>query len=125
MSAEQISETGFDRKARELHAAAIANVSAATVAQLQQRRRQVSAGERRPTPGILKPLAWTGAFALLAVAVVVPMAHRLPATTPPLASVPAPVKAFGGDDTVVATLEEDPGLYLWLASSDAITLASE
>lgn len=119
----------FDSKARQAHAAAVANVSAATQAQLHQRRRRALAGEPAArNRGMVKPLAWTGAFALLALAIALPVAMRLPnAPTPATApvAVTAPVTATTGDDSTIATLDEDPDLYVWLASSDAIALASE
>lgn len=127
----------FDRKARQLHVAALAHVSAATQAQLHQRRRAARAGNRDAAAHrMVRPLVWTGALALLAIAIVLPLAMQLPdapanapsaiasstvATTAPSRT----LNASDSDDNSLATLEEDPRLYVWLASSDAIALASE
>lgn len=124
-----LDDTAFDRKARQLHAASIAHVSAATQAQLRQRRRAALAGSRGVAAHrMVRPLAWTGALALLAVAIVLPLALQppeAPVEAPStIAATPSPT-ATVADDGTIATLEEDPQLYVWLASSDAIALASE
>lgn len=119
-------------RARELHASAVANVSPATQAQLQQRRRQVLSGKAGTIErGRARPLAWAGAFALLALAIALPLAMRLP-QTPPISQVADTAAARATtittpdkSDAPLATLEEDPEMYVWLASSDAIALASE
>lgn len=132
-----LGDTVFDRKARQLHAASVAHVSAATQAQLHQRRRAALAGKRdAATHRMVRPLVWTGALALLAIAIVLPLAMQLPdapanapsAIKPSTVATAAPsptLNSSNRDDNSLATLEEDPRLYVWLASSDAIALASE
>ena len=122
--------TAFDRKARQLHVAALAHVSAATQAQLHQRRRAALAGNRDVgARRMVRPLVWTGALALLAVAIVLPLAIQLPdapvEAPSTIATSTSPASTIDNDDGTIATLEEDPQLYVWLASSDAIALASE
>ncbi len=127
----------LSRTARQLHAAAVANVSASTQAQLHQRRRRALSGKTGATGhvathrGMARPMAWGGAFAVLALAIALPMAMRPPpaSTTARVADTAATTPATGtssnNSDTSIATLEEDPEMYVWLASSDAIALASE
>ena len=119
----------FDRKARQFHAASVAHVSATTQAQLHQRRRTALAGSRNAAARrMVRPLVWTGALALLAVAIVLPLAMQLPdapvEAPSTIAAITSPAATIA-DDGTIATLEEDPQLYVWLASSDAIALASE
>lgn len=137
-------DDSLSRAARQLHAAAVANVSAATQAQLHQRRRRALSGKAATAQdvatqrGTLQPLAWTGAFVVLALAIVLPMTMRSPqaptasrvadafattTTTTTTATTATTPPSLG--DTTIATLEEDPEMYVWLASSDAIALASE
>lgn len=122
--------TPFDRKARQLHASALAHVSAATQAQLHQRRRSTLAGNRKAAAHrMVRPLVWTGALALLAVAIVLPLAMQLPdapdEAPSTIVATSSPTATIADEDSTIATLEEDPQLYVWLASSDAIALASE
>lgn len=125
-----LDNNGFDRKLRQLHAEALVQVSAATAAQLQQRRRRALLGESAGNrPRMVRPLAWTGAMAALAIAIAIPVAMQwpqAPGTPAPSAAPTPPVVAEAGTDvTGIATLDEDPDLYLWMASNDAIALASE
>lgn len=127
-------DDSLSRTARQLHAAAVANVSASIQAQLHQRRRRaLSDGGVAVHRGSTRPLAWTGAFAVLALAVALPMAmwpaqepvtSRVADTVATTASTTASTPP-GNRDIPIATLEEDPEMYVWLASNDAIALASE
>jgi hypothetical protein len=116
----------FDHRARAAHAAALAALSPRVRAQLARRRRDALLG-RPPAPAStpLRAPAWlvAGALALAAAVVAVglpPADHG----TPPAPSTPSALAAAPAA-SVAAPLEEDPALYLWLASSDAIALASE
>ena len=117
----------FDARARAAHSVALEALSPRVRAQLQQRRRAAfaagGAGATAATPVLHRRhgWAWLGAPALaLALAFAAPWrtahdpAPALPAEAPAVAANAAP-----------ATLEQDPDFYLWLASSDAIALASE
>ncbi len=127
-------DDSLSRAARRLHLAAVANVSASTQAQLHQRRRRTLSGKAvLAHQGRVRPLAWAGAIAVLALVIALPMAMR-----PPQAPVASRISdriattsttthgsGSSNSDTTIATLEEDPEMYVWLASSDAIALASE
>lgn len=118
----------FDDTARALHATALDHVSAHSMAQLRQRRRLALAGGAARRPSGSRPLAWGGAFAVLAAAIALPLALRMPQSHGPDAAPPQPVAVAGigvDEAATVGALEEDPDLYLWLASKDAIALASE
>lgn len=115
----------FDAHARAAHAGSLEALSPRVRAQLQQRRRAAfaAAGAAGATPAMHRRhgWAWLGAPALaLALAFAAPWrtardpAPVLPAVASAVASNAAP-----------ATLEQDPDFYLWLASSDAVALASE
>jgi hypothetical protein len=120
----------FDASIRAAHADALDHLSPRTRAQLQQRRRAALAGTPARAPAnpfrFVLPLA--AAFAIGAVAIGVGMRlqpESTDAAAPRVASVtPAPATTTT-DDTAYATLEENPDLYLWLASEDAATLAME
>lgn len=119
-------------RARQLHASAVANVSPATQAQLRQRRRQALSGKTGTIErSRARPLAWAGVFALLAMAIALPLTMRLPQPSMPQVAdtaVPRPATTATTrekSDAPLATLEEDPEMYVWLASTDATALASE
>ena len=121
----------FDASIRAAHADALDHLSPRTRAQLQQRRRAALAGTPARAPAnpfrFVLPLA--AAFAIGAVAIGVGMRlqpESTDAAAPPrVASVPPAPATTTTDDTAYATLEENPDLYLWLASEDAATLAME
>jgi len=120
----------FDAALRQLHADAIANVSARTQAQVHQRRRAALSGQsagaartgaaRTPARRFGWPVAASFA-AVLALAVGVQMRHDGATSS----SVPALAVVDDGDIEGIATLDENPDFYLWLASNDAVALASE
>ena len=112
----------FDRDMRQLHASAVASISPQTLARLRGARHAAQTTPRRG-----HAWRWMVASAFPAVLAVAIGVQFLPRSTP----VPAvqPVAATTGTDNdysdSVATLEENPDLYLWLASSEAEPLAME
>src|SRR5690606_15092398 len=108
----------FERRARAAHQAAVQALAPRVRAQLRLRARQATAGggpDRAPRWG------WIAAPALaLALAFALPW----PGTRDDPAPAPAPVAAAPAVE-VAAPLEQDPDFYLWLASADAIALASD
>ena len=107
----------FDTAMRQLHASAVDRVSGRTRLQLQQQPRAAAS----PIPRRFGwPLA-TAATAALAVMVGVQLWNE-PA---PEAAPAATVAGTSADADIDAVLEENPDLYLWLASNDAYALAME
>lgn len=114
----------FDRAMRAVHADAVAQVSAATMAQLHRRRHAALAAKPARTLGW--PLA--AAFAsVLAVAVGLGFGlHTGGDTAPPAAGdTLAAGEADAGVETALDALEQNPDFYVWLASGDADLLAME
>jgi hypothetical protein len=116
--------TFFDAQARAAHARSLDALSPRVHAQLHQRRRAaLAAGNADAAPALHRRhgWAWLGAPALaLALAFGAPWrsAHEPAPALPVAASVAA-------SNAAPATLEQDPDFYLWLASADAVALASE
>lgn len=114
----------FDAAMRDLHAQAVSQVSAATMAGLHRRRHAALHVAR---PRRVPRWAWAAAFASVC-ALAIGLGSGLlrdDAVPPAPASVAAaPVPADGIDDAF-ASLDENPDFYLWLASSDATLLAME
>lgn len=115
----------FDDAMRRLHAQAVPQVSAGTMAELHRRCHAALAGEARPRRWFGWPVA--AAFAsVLAVAIVLGIglqdASHDPATTPAIASADA---ASADYDEAFDALDENPDFFVWLASSDATMLAME
>ncbi|KGQ19546.1 hypothetical protein LF41_2806 [Lysobacter dokdonensis DS-58] len=126
-----IGEHKSDEAIRALHADALDQLSPRVRAQLQQRRRVALRGEGAQAPAsrwrLAFPLAAAAAVGALAIGV---QLNSLPPTTsaPTVAVVqPAATNASANaDETVIAsTLEENPDLYVWLASDDAALMAME
>ena len=109
----------FDDAMRAAHADAIASVSARTRVQLHHRLH--AAMSTRPARGHRPAwgLALAGSLALVAV---IGLRTRAPGPSTPL---PVAAERSGDDGDLVASLDETPDLYLWLASSDASGLVSE
>ncbi|HSR64457.1 MAG TPA: hypothetical protein VLM17_02475 [Xanthomonadaceae bacterium] len=107
----------LDARVRAAHADSLAQLSPRVRAQLARRSRLAMAA--KPAPGTRPALGWALA-ALAACAVVVGVFH--PASQ--VARSPAPALAT---TTTAApdTLDDNPDFYLWLASRDADSLASE
>lgn len=108
----------FDAAMRQLHDVAVDRVSGRTLLQLQ-----------RPAPAMRPATARFGwplaaSFAAALALVVGLQVSREPAPMP--AATPATTHAVvdSGDDIDTA-LDENPDLYLWLASNDAYALAME
>lgn len=112
-------DEAFDRKLRDHYADATLHLSARANAQLQQRLR-VAISQRPRSHRSAWLLATACSLALVAA---FGLQWRAQSDIAPRA--PAPI-ANGSDSTeLVATLDEAPDLYLWLASDDATALASE
>ena len=125
----QIDSTGieqdndsFDRDMRQLHAAAVAQVSPQALARLRAARH---AAQTAPKRGHAWRWVTATAFsAVLAVALgmqFLPHSGSVPATQPMVAT----VDNDDGYDDSLAALDESPDLYMWLASSEAEPLAME
>jgi hypothetical protein len=111
----------FDLAMRELHAQAVAQVSSPTRARLRAARHGAAAA-RQSRRGYGWILA-SGCAAVFALAIALQLQPR-PASQPdasPLAEVSAAYDA----DSAVAALDENPDLYLWLASNDDALPAAE
>ena len=112
----------FDRDMRQLHATAVAQVSPQTLARLRAARHAAQAAPKRGHAW--RWVAATAFSAVLAVALGVqflPQSGTVPAMQPTVA-------AMDDDDVYgdsLATLDESPDLYMWLASSEAEPLAME
>lgn len=110
----------FDAAMRQLHESAVDRVSGRTRLQLQQLPRTAPAA--RPAP---HRLAWplAASFAAVLALMVGMQLWNEPVPTPA-----APATVVAGTDTdadIDAVLDENPDLYLWLASNDAYALAME
>ena len=107
----------FDARLRAAHAASLERLSATTQAQLAQRQRRALTAQRAHSTPVLRWSMATLAVAIVAVGVF--HAGRGPAPAPPgVASTTAAAPA-------TETIDDNPDFYLWLASSDATSLASE
>ena len=126
-----IGEHERDDAIRALHVDALDNLSPRVRAQLRQRRRAALRGEPAQAPAS----KWRIAFPLAAAATVGALVLGLqlrslpPTTHAPMVATVQPASASsttGNDDAVIAsTLEENPDLYVWLASDDAALMAME
>lgn len=109
----------FDRKARALHGQSLQALSPRVRAQLHNRL-QAAVAAPRPRHAHRWGLATAAALALVVGFGVTWNGIDEPATAgPDLAALQAP-----GASEPLATLEQDPDFYLWLASADAVALAS-
>ena len=114
-------QRAFDEALRQRHGDAVAHVSARTQAQLQQRRRAAMSASTAPR-ATMRRLAWpvaTSSAAILALAVGMQLRQD------DVAPIPAATVADEDMGASFAALDENPDLYLWLASSDAVAFASE
>lgn len=122
-------DDGFDAQARTLHRASLAQMSPQAMARLRAARHETQ--RATPASGDARPWRWLTATAFTAVlAVGVGLQFLLQAPTPssPGETTPALLAAIDSDaldGTATGTLEEDPDLYLWLASAEAQPLAME
>jgi len=115
----------FDNAMRGLHAQAVSQVSSATRARLRVARHATARPneQREPRRGFNWVLG-SGLAAVFAIAIGLqlrPAQTPIPATAA-IASVSAPANPTAFDaDTAFAALDENPDLYLWLASNgDAV-----
>lgn len=115
-------DLAFDRVARRHHADALAAMSPRTLARLRATRH--AAVSAPPTRRGLGWLLASGSAAVLALAIAVQLQRAPVESTAPLqAAAPATGgdldPAFAGDDyqDLVAGLDENPDLYLWLAAN--------
>ncbi|MEG3790370.1 hypothetical protein V1318_09605 [Lysobacter sp. CCNWLW3] len=115
-------DRAFDEAARALHRRALAEVSPSTRARLRLARHAASADARAPRRGLGWALA-SGCAAVFALAIGLQL-QRGPQTgapiqaAPSIAGLPAPEAAAYDSSTALASLDENPDFYLWLASDD-------
>lgn len=112
----------FDRDMRKLHAAAMSHISPQTLARLRAARH---AAQTAPRPG--HAWRWIAATAFSAALAVAIGMQFLPQSAPAPTAQPmaAAVDGAGDYNSSVPTLDENPDLYLWLASAEAAPLAME
>lgn len=113
----------FDRDMRQLHATAVTQISPQTLARLRAARH----GARTAPPQRGHAWRWMAASAFSAVLAVAIGVQFLPRSAP-LSTAQPMVAATGASNDYsdnLATLDENPDLYLWLASSEAEPLAME
>ena len=113
----------FDRDMQQLHATAVDNISPQTLARLRAARHGL-ANETAPQRG--HAWRWVAASTFSAVLAVAIGVQFLP-TPQPVAPASPPVATVVADEytTGVTALDENPDLYVWLASSEAEPLAME
>ena len=113
----------FDRDMQQLHATAVDNISPQTLARLRAARHGL-ANETAPQRG--HAWRWMTATAFSAVLAVAIGLQFLP-TSQPVTPASPPVATVVADEytTGVTALDENPDLYVWLASSEAEPLAME
>jgi hypothetical protein len=110
----------FDRDMRKLHAAAVDRISPPTLARLRAARH---AAQTAPQRG--HAWRWAAASALPAMLVVAIGIRFLPHPAPTTVAQPVAAANSSSYADSVAVLDENPDLYLWLASSEAEPLAME
>lgn len=125
-------DTQVDRIARALHAQAVAHVPARTLRQLRAPRAAAPPARAVHTT---RTFGWTAAAAFAAaLAIAIGLRPDAVSPTPGNASAVPTIAvtdvADGGSENdaytdALASLDEDPGFYLWLASSDVQPLAME
>lgn len=109
----------FDRHAKQLHATALASISPQTLAKLRTVR-NAAAQPARPRHG-WRWIAATAFSAVFATAIGVQFVPRIPTPTAPA----QPVASATATSDYSTSLDENPDLYVWLASADGQRLASE
>ncbi|BCT91523.1 hypothetical protein LYSHEL_05470 [Lysobacter helvus] len=117
---ENARDAAFDAAMREAHVASLDHLSPRVRAQLVQRRRTALAGNARKTAHPLRA-AWPLAAAFAIGALAIGLSVRTPTPAPATVAATAPTDAA----TTYDTLDENPDLYVWLASDDAASLAME
>lgn len=124
----------FDRQARQWHAASLRELSPQTLMRLRAARHAAQA-ETQPALGRHAYGRWLAATAFTAVLAVGIGVRLLPwgesASTSEVPAIPFADSGNAGSNEGAASystanvLDEDPDLYLWLASADAPPLAME
>ncbi len=126
---DAIGTHAIDRIAHARHQQALAALSLHTRTQLHNRlQAALAAGPDRSRTLRMPALSWATAAALvLALAFGAPWRNLQQSPSTAAASLAAAAAADGAPvaDSALATLDQDPDFYLWLASRDAIALASE
>ncbi|MEN1943784.1 hypothetical protein WCE55_08005 [Luteimonas sp. MJ293] len=131
MSGDTHNSQRVDQIARSLHASAVAHVPAQTLARLRPRPQSAPA---RPT-WLARPAGWGLATACAAMFVFAAGLYVLvspdalgpqpfPVETMADSGAPAAAPAFDPYDDPLSTFDEDPDLFVWLAS-DAQPVAME
>lgn len=116
-TAEAALDVRFDAIARARHAASLERLSARTQARLAQAQRPATRPVLRQRPAWALPTV-LAAIAVLAIAV---QLRPEPATAPAAPSADAALVVAGTTSTdPAAVLDENPDLYLWLASTDDV-----
>jgi hypothetical protein len=111
----------FDARLRAAHAIALERLSPKTQAQLVQRRRRALAADEDPGVPARPALRW--AVATLAIcAVAIGIFHPFRGPSP---AAPGLTSTKTSATAPADTTEDNPDFYVWLASSDANSLASE
>jgi len=112
----------FDRRMRQLHATALAQLSPQTLARLRDARQQAQTS----APRRLHTWRWATATAFSAVLAVTIGLQLMPKPgSTPVKPVVATVSSDDAYVDSVSALDENPDLYVWLASSEAEPLAME
>jgi len=120
MSRHEQDDHAFDQAMRRLHTQAVDQVSPATRARLRVARQAATtpgaAREHRRGPGWVLATGFA-AVSALAIGLLLRPSPQAPVTAPAPSVATATTAAFDAD-TALATLDENPDLYLWLASND-------
>ena len=112
----------FDRDMRQLHATSVSQLSPQTLARLRAARH----GLAEATPQRGHSWRWITASAFSAVLAVAIGLQFLPTSQPATPTSPTVATVVADEYTTsVTALDENPDLYVWLASQDAATLAME
>lgn len=113
----------FDRDMQQLHATAVDNISPQTLARLRAARHGLGKEAVSQRGHTWRWMTATAFSAVLAVAIGL---QFLP-TSQPVAPASPTVATVVADEynTGVTALDENPDLYVWLASSEAEPLAME
>ena len=115
--------TCFDNALRQRHAEAVTHLSVRTQVQLRNR---LAASTANPRHFVRHRIAWAAATACAALFALVIGLQLRPQPMPAASSATVVVDDSQADaSTAYAVFDENPDLYLWLASNDAVALASE
>lgn len=116
MNAELHSHDNFDTHLQRLHAQALASLSADTLARLRQARRAAAPPCKRRTHWFLT----SACSALLVTGIGL---HFFPTTSQaPTLSVPTATPATQQLDIEGDLLDQNPDLYLWLATENSLAM---